>query len=135
MKKLLMLSALSTIVLAGCLRNDSQDWQNRSWQLVSIDGKPFSTSEDVDASIQFSEDTYSFQAPCNSGFGGYKAGRNGKLTMGPSGVTLIACRPHIDKKEREFMVAIDGIERMQHDGNQLILFNKSGAELLFEAQN
>ncbi len=79
MKKLFILSALSALALAGCLRNDAQDWQNRSWRLVSIDGKPFSTRDDIKATIEFSKDTYSFQAPCNGGFGGYETGPGGKF--------------------------------------------------------
>jgi len=101
------------------------------WELVVADD---SISSDVDATMQLAGGDAAVNGGCNSYFGSYELdGEN--LTFGPMAGTLMACEGDAQDVEDSFIPALANVATYAIDGENLQLFDASGAAILdFEAE-
>jgi len=121
-------------VIAGCMQTSTGDippdeWQNRTWRLVSINGKNYSPQgTTVPAGIRFESARYSFFGPCNGGSGEYTYGPGGALNLDVGPVTTMLC---FDPKEDTYFDHIDKVRELRLDGAALVLVTSDRTELRY----
>jgi heat shock protein HslJ len=126
---------MSSIVLlvgfsAGCGGDgsgDPADIENKPWQLTSA--TDLTIPDGVVPSAAFTNGNVFGTAGCNTYRASYTLD-GGSLEIGEPAGTLIACPPPVDEFERAYLDALGQVASWELDGEELVLSNSDGNELL-----
>jgi putative lipoprotein len=87
-------------------------------------------TENGSLTLNFDPTTASGNSGCNTFNGPYQL-RDNSLTIGPLASTQVACADQaISNQEASYLDALQQVIRYEIRGNELILFNAAGANLL-----
>ena len=132
-ESLLLRSVVVSVVVvaaAGCGGGgggDPADIENKPWQLTSAAG--LTIPDAVVPSAAFTGGTVFGTAGCNKYRASYTLDGDSLDISAPAG-TLIACPPPVDEWERAYLVALDQVASWELDGEDLVLSDGDGEELL-----
>ena len=115
---------------AGCggsSGGDPADIENKPWQLTSATG--LTVPDGVVASAAFSNGNVFGTAGCNTYRASYTLDGD-SLEIGEPAGTLIGCPPPVDEFERAYLDALGQIASWELDGEELVLSDADGNELL-----
>ncbi len=127
------LSVLVLGVAAGCGTDDAGDagaasFEGRPWVLAS--GIPFPQDVAiVRPSATFEGGTVSGSTGCNRYTGPYTVDGD-SLELGQIASTMMACPPPADAIERAYVAALGKVAEWRSDGDDLVLVDSDGADLL-----
>jgi heat shock protein HslJ len=116
MRRLLLL--LGVAVLAGC--GDDGD-------VASIEGVPWALASGPSAT--FADGTVAGSTGCNRFSAPYTVDGDA-LSIGEVVTTRMACPPPADAVERDYLAALERVARWQREGDELVLSDDGGEELL-----
>ena len=121
---------LLAVLAAGCgggSSGDPADIENKPWQLTSATG--LTIPDGVVPSAAFSNGNVFGTAGCNTYRASYTLDGD-SLEIGEPAGTLIGCPPPVDEFERAYLDALDQIATWELDGEELVLSDADGNEVL-----
>ena len=98
-----------------------------AWELDAIEREPVIGSSTL--TIEFSADEIVGNAGCNTYFAGFES-VDRQLEIKSIGTTLIACTERLMEQEERYLATLALVKQYQLDGNQLILMDGTGSQLL-----
>ena len=128
-----LLSVVVVALTAGCGGDEGSgssqaDLENRPWVLVSGIAVPL-TPATASPSATFAEGRVGGSTGCNRFTGPYTLDGD-SLEIGQIASTRMACIPPADRVERSYLGALGKAASWRLDGEQLVLADADGAELL-----
>jgi uncharacterized lipoprotein YbaY/heat shock protein HslJ len=106
---------------------------NTYWRLLEIAGTPVGPFEGAREPFlvlrEGDEPSFNASVGCNMMRGGYEAAGD-TLDFGPAAMTMMACPPPLDTRERALGAALEAVARWQVNGNTLELFDAEGSVVL-----
>jgi len=116
---------LGLAVISGC--GDDSDNGAAATGPAAIEGVPWALESGPSAT--FTDGTVSGFGGCNQYSAPYTLDGD-KLDIGHASSTLMGCAPPADKIERDYLAALDRVATWERSGDELILSDKDGKELL-----
>jgi heat shock protein HslJ len=119
-------------LLAGCMGDDDSSTDPSAldgvpW--VHVSGVNVDGWEDAPPSATFEDGRLTGSTGCNRYSGQYTAG-DGTLEIQGLALTRMACAPPADEVEREFVAALESVERFRVEGEELVLRDGEDDEVL-----
>jgi heat shock protein HslJ len=109
-----------TVTLERDAAEGSNALDDTAWTMVSLDGPDGTAEAPEGATLVFADDQVSISTGCNSGFAETTVG-DGTLTIGPIGVTRMACEPDLAEWENAVLAFLEGDLEFTAESDDLTL--------------
>lgn len=126
MKKFFVVSMVLGLILSACGANPGADLDGSHWKLAAISGGQVPAG--IEVTLNFEGDELGGNAGCNS-YGAAYSLKGGKLEVEDAFSTMMYCEAAMDV-ETAYLQSLQSVSGYRVEGDQLVLLDSSGAELL-----